>query len=58
MSIVTVGIDLAKYVFGVHGVDATGKPVLLRPSVPPAKPAELKRPFQSKRCTPELALPN
>ena len=37
MTIVTVGIDLAKNVFAVHGVDATGKPVLLRPSVPRAK---------------------
>lgn len=34
MAIVTVGIDLAKNVLAVHGVDATGKPVLLRPSVP------------------------
>jgi transposase len=37
MAIVTVGIDLAKNVFAVHGVDATGKPVLLRPSVPRTK---------------------
>lgn len=37
MTIVMVGIDLAKNVFAVHGVDATGKPVLLRPSVPRAK---------------------
>jgi hypothetical protein len=28
MTIVTVGIDLAKNVFAVHGVDETGKPVL------------------------------
>ena len=28
--IVTIGIDLAKNVFVVHGVDATGKPVLAR----------------------------
>jgi transposase len=41
MAIVTVGIDLAKNVFAVHGVDATGKPVLLRPNVPRAKLAEL-----------------
>ena len=33
MAIVTVGIDLAKNVFAVHGVDATGKPMLIRPSV-------------------------
>ena len=40
-AIVTVGIDLAKNVFAVHGVDATGKPVLVRPSVARAKPLEL-----------------
>lgn len=39
--IVTIGIDLAKNVFAVHGVDATGKPVLLRPSVLRAKLLEL-----------------
>jgi transposase len=33
MTIVTVCIDLAKNVFAVHGVDATGKPVLVRPNV-------------------------
>ena len=37
MTIVTVGIDLAKNVFAVHGVDETGKPVLARPDVPRAK---------------------
>ena len=31
MAIVTVGVDLAKNVFAVHGVDATGRPVLLHP---------------------------
>ena len=41
MSIVTVGIDLAKNAFAVHGVDATGKPVLVRPSVSGAKLLEL-----------------
>ena len=30
MGIVTIGIDLAKNVFAVHGVDATGKAVLVR----------------------------
>ncbi len=39
--IVTIGIGLAKNVFAVHGVDATGKPVLLRPSVQRAKLLEL-----------------
>ena len=38
---VSIGIDLAKNVFAVHGVDATGKPVLVRPSVPRAKLLEL-----------------
>ena len=31
MSIITVGIDLAKNVFAVHGVDETGKAVLIKP---------------------------
>ena len=34
MTIVTVGIDLAKNVFAVHDGDATGKAVLVRRSVP------------------------
>ena len=33
MSIVTVGIDLAKNVFAIHGVDETGKVVLVKPKV-------------------------
>jgi transposase len=33
MAIVTVGIDLAKNVIAVHGVDESGKAVLIRPSV-------------------------
>ena len=37
MVIVTVGIDLAKNVFAVHGVDQTGKPALVRPEVSRAK---------------------
>lgn len=41
MAIVTVGIDLAKNVFSVHGVDETGKPALVRPEVPRAKLLEL-----------------
>jgi len=40
-AIVTIGIDLAKNDFAVHGVDATGKSVLVRPSVPRAKLLEL-----------------
>lgn len=41
MAIVTLGIDLAKNVFALHGVDASGKPVLVRPSVARAKLLEL-----------------
>lgn len=33
MSIITVGIDLAKNVFAVHGVDDNGKPALVKPKV-------------------------
>ena len=40
-SIVTLGIDLAKAVFAIHGVDAAGKPVLVRPAVPRAKLLDL-----------------
>ncbi len=41
MAIVTVGINLAENVFAVHGVDESGKSVLLRPSVARAKLLEL-----------------
>jgi transposase len=41
MSIVTVGIDLSKNVFAVHGVDELGKAVLIRPSVKRAALLEL-----------------
>jgi transposase len=41
MAIVCVGIDLAKNVFAVHGVDEAGKPVLVRPAVPRARLMEL-----------------
>ena len=41
MTIVAVGIDLAKNALAVHGIDATGKPVLVRPGVSRAKLLEL-----------------
>jgi transposase len=41
MGILYVGIDLAKNLFAVHGVDATGKPALVRPALPRAKLHEL-----------------
>ena len=40
-AILTIGIDLAKNIFAVHGVDAPGQPGLLRPSVPRARLLEL-----------------
>ncbi len=45
MAIITIGIDLAKNVFAVHGVDETGKPVLVRPCVkrPACSPAAWQR---------------
>lgn len=33
MTIIAIGIDLAKNVFAVHGVDESGKAALVRPSV-------------------------
>jgi transposase len=41
MTIITVGIDLAKNVFAVHGVDDNGKAVLVKPKVARDKLAEL-----------------
>jgi transposase len=41
MAIVTLGIDLAKNVFALHGVDATGQAALVRPSVARGKLLEL-----------------
>lgn len=41
MSIVAVGIDLAKNVFAVHGVGASGKPELVKPDVKRSKLLEL-----------------
>jgi len=37
VAILYVGIDLAKNVFAIHGVDEHGKAVLVRPSVPRAR---------------------
>ena len=41
MTIVFVGIDLAKNVFAVHGVNEAGRPELVRPAVPRARLQEL-----------------
>ncbi|CAB1368166.1 conserved protein of unknown function [Denitratisoma oestradiolicum] len=43
MSIITVGIDLAKNIFAVHGVDDNGKVVLVKPKVARDKLLELVR---------------
>lgn len=40
-SVATLGIDLAKNVFALHGVNEAGKVQLLRPSVARAKLNEL-----------------
>jgi transposase len=41
MAIVTLGIDLAKNVFALHGVDGAGQTALVRPSVARGKLLEL-----------------
>ncbi|MDY0749164.1 IS110 family transposase [Paucibacter sp. R3-3] len=41
MSILTVGIDLAKNVFAVHGINEAGKAELVRPAVPRGQLHEL-----------------
>src|SRR4249919_2481802 len=41
MAILYVGVDLAKNVFAVHGVDEAGRPALVRPSVPRVRLHEL-----------------
>jgi transposase len=41
MAIVTLGSDLAKNVYALHGVNATGKPALVRPSVARSKLLEV-----------------
>ena len=33
MTIITIGIDLAKNIFAVHGVNENGKPELVKPRV-------------------------
>jgi hypothetical protein len=47
MAIVTLGIDLAKNVFAVHGVDATGRAALVRSSIARAKLLELVAAFMA-----------
>ncbi len=41
MAIVFVGIDLAKNVFAVHGVNEAGRPELVRSGLPRARLQEL-----------------
>jgi transposase len=42
MPIVTFGIDLAKNVFAVRGIDAEGRAILVRPAVARGKRPELR----------------
>lgn len=44
MAIVTLGIDLAKNVFALHGVGPTGKPELVRPEIRRSRRLELVAP--------------
>jgi transposase len=32
-TVAVIGIDLAKNVFAIHGINAAGKPILVRPNV-------------------------
>lgn len=51
MSIVIIGIDLAKNAFAVHGVGATDQPALARPNVPRARAQDGRRRHgQPARC--------
>jgi hypothetical protein len=54
MAIVTVGIDLAKNVFAVHGVDEAGKATLVRPDVSRSKWLRVARPDRWMRWQPWL----
>ena len=49
MAILFVGIDLAKNVFAIHGVDEHGKTVLVRPSVQRVRLHQLVAPLSP--CT-------
>jgi hypothetical protein len=51
-TIVTVGIDLAKNVVAVQGVDKSGKPALVRPEVPRAKLLGVEVRFQKHDSRP------
>ncbi len=44
MTIIAVGIDLAKHVFAVHGVDESGRAAPVRPPVARDKLVELIAP--------------
>jgi len=46
MTILRAGIDLAKNAFAIHGVYGHGKPALVRPCVPRARPPS----SDSNRC--------
>jgi hypothetical protein len=54
VAIVTVGIDLAKNVIAVHGVDEAGKATLVRPDVSRSKWLRVARPARWMRWQPWL----
>jgi transposase len=54
MAIVHIGIDLAKNVIAVHGVDEHGKPALVRPAVARSK---LHEPFAAHGHTVRVIAP-
>ena len=51
MAIVSVGIDLAKNVFAVHGVDESGKSALVHPNVSLAKLLDLIASLPPEACS-------
>ena len=44
MTIITIGIDLAKNIFAVHGVNESGHGELVKPAAPGAAPAGHRHP--------------
>ena len=58
MSIITVGIDLAKNIFAVHGVDEYGKAVLVKPKVAREQlPSLVAQHASARRLSPSLTAP-
>ena len=43
MPIITIGIDLAKNIFAVHGVNENGQPALVKPKISPCHSSPIYR---------------